>query len=337
MITIEQAQKLIEKEKKVYSPTDKKRLVVPAYGFLGAVDAKRVDWLPPTYEAKEYDVKGFEFHNPKDDAKQVLKQEGGCFIMYDAPGLKQKVEDYIKKNPKTFESVEGLTKFVEFLKQHAIDPNTGKADVYDTDINFVAGLIGAPTKDKIKPGIVFVGAKKKETVKAIYVSAGEEFQGAEGHPQKADKGGAYIVSDTAGLRLVQADVFKQAYALVSDPEHKVEVFKKAVNDLKQPKTNKTKTFDEFFKGYKNYDDGGELDKAIIMDAKKVYEKLKTPVAIDKFYELKDYKKQNEMVPGLDAGHSGFSFYSVCAAAKQYALYITNQGQMMVNMKQAERQ
>ena len=217
MITIEQAQKRIENETKVYSPTDKKRLVVPAYGFSGAVDLKRVDWLPPTYEAKEYDVKGFEFHNPKDDAKQVLKQIDGCFIMYDAPGLKAKVEDYIKKNPKTFESVDGLTKFVEFLKKHAIDPNTGKADVYDTDINFVSGLIGAPIKDKIKPGIVFVGAKKKETVKAFFIVAGEEFQGAEGHPQKADKGGAYIVSDTAGLRLVQADVFNKAYALVSDP------------------------------------------------------------------------------------------------------------------------
>ena len=111
------------------------------------------------------------------------------------------------------------------MKQYAIDPNTGKADVYDTDINFVAGLIGAPTKDKIKPGIVFVGAKKKETVKAIYVSAGEEFQGAEGYTQKADKGGAYIVSDTAGLRLVQTDVFKQAYALVSGTTVKEEMKK----------------------------------------------------------------------------------------------------------------
>lgn len=337
MITIEQAQQLIEKQKKVYSPTDKKRLVIPAYGFSGAIDAKRVDWLPPTYEAKEYDVKGFEFHNPKDDAKQVLKQEDGCFIMYDAPGLKAKVEDYIKKNPKTFESADGLTKFVEFLKQHAIDPNTGKADIYDTDIAFAENLIGAPSKDKLKPGMAFVGAKKKETVKAIFIEEGELFQGAEGHPQKADKGGAYIVSDTSGMRLVQADVFMQAYALVSDPDHKVEVFKKATKDLQQPKTNKTKTFDEFFKNYKNYDDGGELDKAIIADAKKVYETLKTPAAIDKFYELRDYKKQNEMVPGLDDGHSGASFYAVCSAAKQYALYINNQGQMMINMKQAERQ
>lgn len=215
MITIEQAKKRIENEPNVYSPTDKKRLVVPAYGFSGAVDLKRIDWLPPTYEAKEYDVKGFEFHNPKDEAKQVLKQGDGCFIMYDAPGLKAKVEDYIKKNPKTFESVDGLTKFVAFLKNHAIDPTTGKADVYDTDVNFASGLIGAPDKDKIKPGIVFVGAKKKETVKAFFIPAGEEFQGAEGHPQKAGKGGAYIVSDTGGMRLVQANVFIQAYALVS--------------------------------------------------------------------------------------------------------------------------
>lgn len=217
MITIEQAKKRIENETKVYSPTDKKRLIVAAYGFSGAVDLKRVDWLPPTYEAKEYDVKGLEFHNPKDDAVQVLKQGDGCLIMYDAPGLKKTVQDYIKANPKTFESAVGVKLLIEFFKKHAIDPNTGKADVYDTDIDFAAGLIGAPEKDKIKPGTVFVGAKKKETVKAFFIGAGEEFQGAEGHPQKAGEGGAYIVSDTAGMRLVQADVFNKAYALVSNP------------------------------------------------------------------------------------------------------------------------
>lgn len=215
MITYEKAMKRIEAETRTYAPTDKKRLVVPAYGFSGSIDAKRVDWLPPTYEPKEYDVKGFVFHNPKDDAKQVLKQQDGCLIMYDAPGLKLKVEQYIKKNPKTFETAEGIAALIEFLKSNAIDPATGKADVYDTDVNFVSGLIGAPDKDKIKPGIVFVGAKKKETVKAFYIAAGEKFQGATGQPQTAGVGGAYIVSDTGGLRLVQADAFNQAYALVS--------------------------------------------------------------------------------------------------------------------------
>ena len=57
----------------------------------------------------------------------------------------------------------------------------------------------------------------KRAVKALFIVSGEEFQGAEGHPQKADKGGAYIVSDASGMRLVQADVFNQAYALVSNP------------------------------------------------------------------------------------------------------------------------
>ena len=120
MITIEQAQQLIEKNQKVYSPTDKKRLVVPAYGFSGAVDAKRVDWLPPTYEAKEYDVKGFVFYNPKDDAKQVLKQEDGCFIMYDAPGLKAKVDEYIN---------EGMD-HMEAMKKVAADLGVSKRDIY---------------------------------------------------------------------------------------------------------------------------------------------------------------------------------------------------------------
>ncbi|MBO7509253.1 MAG: hypothetical protein J6T57_03190 [Alphaproteobacteria bacterium] len=218
MITYEEAAKRIENETKLYSPTDKKRLVVPAYGFSGAVDAKRVDWLPPTYEPKEYDVKGLVFYNPKDNAKQVLKQQDGCLIMYDAPGLKDRVEEYIKQKPKTFETVDGIMALLDFLKTQAIDPATGRADVYDTDVNFVSGLVGAPDQSKIKPGIVFVGAKKKETVKAFYVGAGEKFQGATGQPQTAGAGGAYIVSDTGGLRLVQADVFNLAYALVWGPQ-----------------------------------------------------------------------------------------------------------------------
>ncbi|MBR1601525.1 MAG: hypothetical protein IJ677_08110, partial [Alphaproteobacteria bacterium] len=80
-----------------------------------------------------------------------------------------------------------------------------------------------------------------------------------------------------------------------------------------------KSFDEYFEGYKNYDDGGKLDQVIIADAKKVFETLKTPEAIEQFHKA-DYETQQKMVKGLDDGHSGFSFSCVCSVAHQYASY-----------------
>ena len=80
-----------------------------------------------------------------------------------------------------------------------------------------------------------------------------------------------------------------------------------------------KSFDEYFKEYKNYDNGGELDQMIIADAKKVFETLKTPEAIEQFQKA-DYETQQKMVKGLDDGHSGASFAYVCAVAHQYASY-----------------
>ena len=79
------------------------------------------------------------------------------------------------------------------------------------------------------------------------------------------------------------------------------------------------TFDEYFAGYKNYDNGGKLDQRIIADAKKVFETLKTPEAIQNFHKA-DYKTQQKMVGGLDDGHSGFSFGCVCQCAYNYSAY-----------------
>ncbi len=84
--------------------------------------------------------------------------------------------------------------------------------------------------------------------------------------------------------------------------------------------DEAKTFDEYFTGYKNYDDGGKLDQGIIVDAKKVFEALKTPEAIQAFIKA-DYKEQVQMVSGLDDGHSAFSFGCVCHCALKYANYI----------------
>lgn len=80
-----------------------------------------------------------------------------------------------------------------------------------------------------------------------------------------------------------------------------------------------KSFDEYFEGYKNYDDGGELDQTIVADAKKVFEALKVPAKIDIFHAA-NYEKQQKMVKGLDEGHSGFSFACVCNLAHKYAEY-----------------
>ena len=78
-----------------------------------------------------------------------------------------------------------------------------------------------------------------------------------------------------------------------------------------------KSFDKYFEGYKNYDNGGKLDQRIIADAKRVYETLKTPKAIEKFFQA-DYETQYKTVEGLDPGHSGFSFGCVCRCAYKYA-------------------
>ena len=89
MITNEQAAKMFEQPTIEAIPTDMKRIVIPAYGFAGGKDTKREEWGAdgPFME----DVKGLEFHNPKDNANQVLKQKDGVLLCYDAPGRKEKI------------------------------------------------------------------------------------------------------------------------------------------------------------------------------------------------------------------------------------------------------
>ena len=93
---------------------------------------------------------------------------------------------------------------------------------------------------------------------------------------------------------------------ILDPEHNKSDYDEA------------KTFDEYFAGYKKYDNGGELDQRIIADAKRVFETLKTPEAIQSFYKS-DYETQQKMVSGLDDERSRFS--CVCQNAYRYADYI----------------
>ena len=193
-------------------PTGLARLIIPAFGFTGAVKTQRPDYLPPDYKQVMLDTEGLEFHNPKDDARQVLKKQDGCLICYEKPGMKEKVDAYIAKHPDTFKTAANIQKFLKFLMPLTVNPETGKADVWDTDVAFAAGLVNAPAKDKIVPGTTFTGAKKKECVKAFYIPYGNEFQGPTGSPQKpTDKRGAFVLSDKEGGHLIQFDDFFKAY------------------------------------------------------------------------------------------------------------------------------
>ncbi len=214
MITNEQAAKMFEKPTIEAVPSDMKRIIIPAYGFAGAKEAKRQEWGAdgPFME----DVKGLTFKNPKDNAEQVLKQNDGVLICYDAPGRQEKIEQYLKDNPSTFMTAGKVQQFIDYLAKNVVNEG-GKADLWDSDVNFAAGLKDAPAKEDIKPGKVFSGVKKKEAVQAIYVAEGTQFEGAEGHSQTADKGGAYILKDSSGMRMIQKNEFSKAYQITKMP------------------------------------------------------------------------------------------------------------------------
>jgi len=214
MITNEDAAKMFEQPTVEAIPSDMKRIIIPAYGFAGAKDLKRQEWGAdgPFME----DVKGLVFKNPKDDADQVLKQGDGVLICYDAPGRKEKIEQYLKDNPATFQTAGQVQKFIDYLTKNVVNEG-GKADLWDSDLAFASGLKDAPAKEEMKPGMVFTGVKKKEVVQAVFVKEGMQFEGAEGQTQTADKGGAYIIKDSNGLRMIQKDAFAKAYQITRQP------------------------------------------------------------------------------------------------------------------------
>ena len=215
MITIDEAAKRFEGDVIEAFPTAVKRIVIPAFGFAGATPQKRQEWGAdgPFME----DVQGFVFKNPKDNADQVLKQKDGVLLCYDAPGRKKKIEGYLAEHPDTFNNSIQLKHFIKYLTNEVVNEG-GKADLWDSDTAFAAGLTGAPAKEDIKPGQVFSGVKKKEVVQAFQVKEGEKFPGADGEPQTAEKGGAYIIKDSAGMRLIQADAFAKAYQITKMPK-----------------------------------------------------------------------------------------------------------------------
>lgn len=217
MLTREEAEKIFEEGKTAEAiPTDMKRIVIPAFGFVGGVETTRPEW--GANGPFDEDVVGLEFHNPKDNGRQVLKAKDGVFLLYDAPGRVEKIEKYLKENPMALKTNAQLNRFIDFLKTEVANEG-GKPDLWESDTNFAAGLTGAPAKEDIKPGMVFTGVKKKEVVKAFFVEPGTVFEGAVG-AQTADKYGAYIVKDSSGLRMVQSDAFAKSYQITKDPNAK---------------------------------------------------------------------------------------------------------------------
>ena len=80
-------------------------------------------------------------------------------------------------------------------------------------------ILGAPAKEDIQPGQMIVGQKVQSTLQAYRVAEGVEFEGAPGtaSSQKAGKGGAYIIKDDSGARMIQAAEFNQAYVVTKVP------------------------------------------------------------------------------------------------------------------------
>lgn len=210
MITNEEAMKLFEQPTTEAVPTSAKRLVIPAFGFAGGKDTQREEWGNdgPFME----DVKGVEFINDKDNKTQVLKQNDGCLICYDAPGRKEKIEKFLKENPRTFQTASQVTKFIDFIKDEMVKEGV-TPDLYDTDVNFAANLKDAPAKESIVPGMVISGVKKKEVYQAVPVKEGEEFGGAV-----AGTGGAYLRRDVKGdIKMIQKEEFLKAYTITKTP------------------------------------------------------------------------------------------------------------------------
>lgn len=222
-ISINEALKMFEGDVIEAMPTDRKRIVIPAFGFAGATPHKRLEWGADGTSFME-DVKGLAFLNPKDAAvgqttpNQILKQKDGVLLCYDAPGRKEQIEGYIAANPNTFDNAVRLKHFINYLTNDVLSKGGEKPDLWDSDTAFAAGLRDAPAKEDIKPGMVFSSVKKKEVVQAIRVPEGVTFTGTDGQIKDAKKGGAYIIKDSAGMRLIQSDEFPKTYQVIKMPK-----------------------------------------------------------------------------------------------------------------------
>lgn len=219
MITYNDAEKLFEGKTYEATPTAQERVLIPVRGFVGAKEEEFTSW-----DGSKQKVKGFKFLNETDSSEQVAAVDGGVIMFYEGnlPNGQKRSEataEYLKKHPLATKTINGVKELVDFLKTITVSEK-GKYDLYTTDENFLANkIVGAPTKENIAAGQVIVGQKKGEIIQAVKVGKGVEFEGAAGtaSTQKAGDDGAYLIKDSAGIRLIQSAEFQKAYKVTKVP------------------------------------------------------------------------------------------------------------------------
>ncbi|MBO4644386.1 MAG: hypothetical protein J5716_07255 [Alphaproteobacteria bacterium] len=194
------------------TPSELKRIIIPVFGFSGAKECEYTDW-----DGKTKKDTGLTFFNPKDNSMQFIKQKDGCLILYDGPGRQEKIAKYLEKNPDALKTAEGIQGFIRFIKEKVVT-DSGKADLWNTDTQFVSNLKDAPKPEEIQSGKMVVFEMKQVPVNALYVAEGVSIQGPAASPQVADKGGAYVIKEVdkkkrLHFRMVQKEEFKKAYKI----------------------------------------------------------------------------------------------------------------------------
>ena len=220
MITYDEALKKFEGETMEITPTDKKRICIPVHGHVGSQEVEFTSW-----DGSKQTITGYKFVNETDGSEQVAATKDGVLMCYegktpDGRARSEVIKEYLDKHPLATKTATGVANLVKFLNTVAIGEQ-GKADVYSTDLGFVAKkILGAPAKEDIKPGEMIVGQKVSATLQAIKIGPGVEFEGAPGtaSTQKADKNGAYLLKDDSGIRMIQTSEFNQAYQITKMPK-----------------------------------------------------------------------------------------------------------------------
>ena len=221
MISRKDALKKFEGDTTEITPTDKERICIPIHGFVGAKEEEYTSW-----DGSKICAKGYKFLNETDGSEQLASVNDGvimCYEGYTPDGKKRSeaIKEYLEHHLLATKTLSGVKNLVGFIKTVAIG-SEGKPDVYTTDLGFVSKkILGAPSKEDIKPGQMIVGQKVSSTLHAYKVGKGVEFEGAEGtsSAQIAGENGAWIIKDNdGGLRMIQDTEFKSAYKITKIPE-----------------------------------------------------------------------------------------------------------------------
>lgn len=224
MLTYDETLKKFEGETMEIMPTDKKRICIPVHNHVGSHEEEFTSW-----DGSKQKVVGYKFINENDKSEQVASAQDGVLMCYegktpDGKNRSEVIKDYLDAHPLAAKTKGGVEKLVAFMNEATKETRadgTIRGDVYSTDLGFVSKkVLGAPAKENIQPGQMIVGQKVQATLQAFKVAEGVEFEGAPGtaSSQKAGKGGAYIIKDDSGARMIQAEEFKKAYVVTKTPK-----------------------------------------------------------------------------------------------------------------------